>query len=95
MGEVLFFNRWILQADLISKINYSDRINLIYIVCQFSAGLKAIRLLKNHPILRMTPEPLTSDVGSIRGDFVLNSYQMLDSDKRSVRNLVHASDSPE
>ncbi|NQU83866.1 MAG: nucleoside-diphosphate kinase [Parcubacteria group bacterium] len=40
-------------------------------------------------------EPLTSDVGSIRGDFVLDSYQMSDSDKRAVRNLVHASGSPE
>lgn len=40
-------------------------------------------------------EPLTSDVGSIRGDFVLDSYQMADTDTRAVRNLVHASGSPE
>ena len=38
-------------------------------------------------------EPLTSDVGTIRGDFVLDSYQMTDKDKRSVRNVVHASGS--
>lgn len=38
-------------------------------------------------------EPLTSDVGTIRGDFVLDSYQMSDADSRSVRNLVHASGS--
>ena len=38
-------------------------------------------------------EPLTSDVGTIRGDFVLDSYAMTDQDKRSVRNLVHASGS--
>ena len=38
-------------------------------------------------------EPLTSDVGSIRGDFVLDSYQMSDSDNRAVRNLIHASGS--
>lgn len=38
-------------------------------------------------------EPLTSDVGSIRGDFVLDSYQMSDTDKRSIRNLIHASGS--
>lgn len=38
-------------------------------------------------------EPLTSDVGTIRGDFVLDSYQMTDKDNRSVRNLVHASGS--
>jgi nucleoside-diphosphate kinase len=38
-------------------------------------------------------EPLTSDVGTIRGDYVLDSYQMTDSDGRSIRNLVHASGS--
>lgn len=38
-------------------------------------------------------EPLTSDVGTIRGDFVFDSYQMSDSDGRSIRNLVHASGS--
>lgn len=40
-------------------------------------------------------EPLTSDVGSIRGDYVLDSYQMSDTDGRAVRNLVHASGSVE
>ena len=39
-------------------------------------------------------EPRTSDIGTIRGDFVLDSYIMSDGDKRSVRNLVHASGSP-
>lgn len=38
-------------------------------------------------------EPLSSDVGSIRGDFVLDSYTMSNDDERSVRNLVHASGS--
>ncbi len=38
-------------------------------------------------------EPLTSDVGTIRGDYVLDSYQMSNDDNRSVRNLVHASGS--
>lgn len=36
-------------------------------------------------------EPRSSDVGTIRGDFVLDSYLMADTDKRSVRNLIHAS----
>ena len=39
-------------------------------------------------------EPLTSDVGTIRGDFVLDSYQLSDTSGRAVRNLVHASGSP-
>ena len=40
-------------------------------------------------------EPLTSDVGTIRGDFTIDSYKAGDTDGRSVRNLVHASGSPE
>jgi len=40
-------------------------------------------------------EPLTSDVGTIRGDFVLDSYQMSDLDGRAVRNVIHASGSVE
>lgn len=40
-------------------------------------------------------EPLTSDVGTIRGDFVLDSYQMADTDDRAIRNLIHASGSVE
>ena len=38
-------------------------------------------------------EPKTSDVGTIRGDFVLDSYSMADADNRAIRNLVHASGS--
>ncbi len=38
-------------------------------------------------------EPLTSPVGTIRGDYVLDSYQMSESDIRSVRNIIHASGS--
>lgn len=38
-------------------------------------------------------EPLTSDVGTIRGDYVLDSYVMSDGDGRAVRNVIHASGS--
>lgn len=38
-------------------------------------------------------EPRSSDVGTIRGDFVLDSYIMADTDGRAVRNLIHASGS--
>lgn len=36
-------------------------------------------------------EPLLSDVGTIRGDFMLDSYKIADDDLRAVRNLIHAS----
>jgi nucleoside-diphosphate kinase len=38
-------------------------------------------------------EPLVSDVGTIRGDFVLDSYKLADDADRAVRNVVHASSS--
>ncbi len=40
-------------------------------------------------------EPRSSDVGTIRGDFVLDSYLMADTDDRAIRNLIHASGSIE
>lgn len=40
-------------------------------------------------------EPLTSDVGTIRGDFTIDSYEVSDEDGRATRNIVHASGSPE
>jgi len=36
-------------------------------------------------------EPMTSDVGTIRGDFTIDSYSLSDTDGRAVRNLLHAS----
>ncbi len=40
-------------------------------------------------------EPLTSDVGTIRGDLTLDSYDLSSIDERAVRNLIHCSDKPE
>ena len=40
-------------------------------------------------------EPRTSDVGTIRGDYVLDSYSMADLDDRAIRNLIHASGNQE
>lgn len=40
-------------------------------------------------------EPLTSDVGTIRGDLTIDSYALAGLDGRAVRNLVHCSDKPE
>jgi nucleoside-diphosphate kinase len=36
-------------------------------------------------------EPLTSPVGTIRGDFTIDSFVAADTDSRSIRNLIHAS----
>jgi len=55
-------------------------------------GNKAVGVVKK--IVGGT-EPLTSDVGTIRGDFTLDSYELSNVDGRAVRNLIHCSDMPE
>lgn len=40
-------------------------------------------------------EPLTSDVGTLRGDYTIDSYELAGLDDRAVRNLIHCSDMPE
>ncbi len=55
-------------------------------------GLHAVQVIRK---LTGGTEPLTSDVGTIRGDFVLDSYKISDDDKRAVRNVIHASGSVE
>lgn len=42
-----------------------------------------------------TTEPKTSDVGTIRGDYTVDSYSHSSYENRSVRNLIHCSESPE
>lgn len=37
-------------------------------------------------------EPLTSDVGTIRGDYTVDTYSLANSSSRAVRNLIHCSD---
>lgn len=53
-------------------------------------GAHAVQIVRK---LTGSTEPLTSPAGTIRGDYMLDSYQMTDSDGRAVRNLVHASGS--
>jgi len=62
------------------------------IIAMIWQGAHAVEIVRK---LTGGTEPLTSDVGSIRGDFVLDSYQMSDNDNRAIRNLVHASGSLE
>ena len=67
-----------------------------------------VKYMKSGPVLMMvvegnkavdvvvklvgTTEPTTSDVGTIRGDYTLDSYGHATYENRAVRNLVHNSD---
>lgn len=60
------------------------------VVAMVWQGVHAVKIVRK---ITGGTEPLTSDVGTIRGDFVLDSYQISDKSGRAVRNLVHASGS--
>ena len=40
-------------------------------------------------------EPLSAEIGSIRGDYSVESYQLADGAERAIVNLLHASGSVE
>lgn len=62
------------------------------IVAMVIEGNQAVGIVKK---LVGGTEPLTSDVGTIRGDLTLDSYELSNVDGRAVRNLIHCTDKPE
>ena len=62
------------------------------VVAMIWQGAHAVEVVRK---LTGGTEPRTSDVGTIRGDYMLDSYQMADAEGRSIRNLIHASGTPE
>ncbi len=60
------------------------------IVAMVWQGAHAVQIVRK---ITGSTEPLMSPVGTIRGDFIFDSYQMTDTDGRSIRNLIHASGS--
>ncbi|NCN11918.1 nucleoside-diphosphate kinase [Candidatus Kaiserbacteria bacterium] len=61
------------------------------VVAMVFEGNKAVAVVSK--IVGST-EPATSDVGTIRGDYTLDSYGHATYENRAVRNLVHQSESP-
>ena len=52
-------------------------------------GNQAVGIVKK---LVGATEPLSSDGGTIRGDYTLDSFELANLDERAVRNLIHCSD---
>ncbi len=53
-------------------------------------GMHAVEIVRK---ITGSTEPRASDVGTIRGDFVSDSYFISDDESRSLRNVIHASGS--
>ena len=62
------------------------------VIAMVWSGSNAIDLIRK---ITGGTEPLSSDIGTIRGDYTLDSYKLADTDRRSIRNLIHASGSVE
>jgi nucleoside-diphosphate kinase len=77
----------ITEIILKNLVSYMTKGPVIAMVWQGAHAVDIIRKLTGGT------EPLTSAPGTIRGDYVLDSYSMSDKDGRAVRNLVHASGS--
>lgn len=77
-----------ITAAILERLKkYMTASPVIVMVWQGAHAVKIVRKLVGGT------EPLSSDVGTIRGDFVLDSYELSDGDTRSIRNLIHASGS--
>ncbi|MBX4206205.1 nucleoside-diphosphate kinase [Candidatus Parcubacteria bacterium] len=66
-------------------VNYMTSGPVVAMVWEGAHAVKLVRKLVGKT------EPHSSDVGTIRGDFTLDSYEMSDAESRAVRNLIHAS----
>ncbi len=77
----------ITEIILKNLVNYMTKGPVIAMVWQGAHAVEIVRKITGGT------EPLSSAMGTIRGDFVLDSYRMSDADGRAVRNLIHASGS--
>ncbi len=76
--------------DIIRTIvHYMTAAPVVVMILEGNEAVKVVTKLVG------TTEPATSDVGTIRGDFTVDSYGHSSYENRAVRNLVHQSESPE
>ncbi len=83
--EAIQYGRDVLEALM-------KYITLGPVVAMVIEGNQAVGVVKK---LVGGTEPLTSDVGTIRGDFTVDSYDSANVGGRAVRNLIHCTDVPE
>jgi len=62
------------------------------VVAMVWEGHQAVNVIKK---LVGGTQPTTSDVGTIRGDYTIDSYELANLQERAVRNLIHCTGEPE
>ncbi len=83
--EPIEYGKDIIRANA----NYMSAAPVVAMVWE---GNQAVAVIKK--IVGST-EPATSDVGTVRGDYTVDSYSHAAYENRAVRNLIHCSDAPE
>lgn len=82
--EPIEYGKDIIRANAISMSSAP-------VVAMIWEGNQAVAVIKK---IVGTTEPASSDVGTIRGDYTVDSYTHSSYENRAVRNLVHCSDEP-
>lgn len=80
--EAIEYGKEIIRAN----IKFMMACPVIPMVWQGNEAVKVVKKIVG------TTEPATSDVGTIRGDYTIDSYELSNVDGRAVRNLIHCSD---
>lgn len=83
--EAIEYGKGIIQTN----VNYFTSGPVLACIIEGNQSVAVVKKLVG------STEPSNSDVGTIRGDLTIDSYGLSTLDNRAVRNLVHASDSPE
>ncbi|MDP4039019.1 MAG: nucleoside-diphosphate kinase [Candidatus Pacearchaeota archaeon] len=92
LGKPMEFNNYLDHGKSIQSRLQSFLLEgpVTAIVLEGENAITKVRNLVGHT------EPLQAEKGTIRADFAPEeSYEKADTEKRAVRNLVHASDAPE
>lgn len=76
------------RAIIDTIVDYMTAAPVIAMVLEGNEAVKVVTKLVG------TTEPATSDVGTIRGDYTVDSYGHSSYENRAVRNLIHCSESP-
>lgn len=61
------------------------------VVCMVVEGIQAINMVRK---LAGNTLPFKADVGTIRGDYSVDSPAVANAEKRSIHNIMHASENP-
>ena len=90
-GKKLKYNDYKTLAKVIQKnlVSYLQEGPIVAMVFEGLHAIEIIRKIVGHT------EPRQALPGTIRGDFLLDSYEIADQDDRAIKNLIHASSDAE